>query len=305
MKLGFIARNDNSGLGIESRAFIRHFKPKVLYVKVAEDGARIVPTDDEITEFLKGLDVLFTIETPYNWNTYTIARDMGVKSVLRVNYEWLPEFSVSWPDFFLLPINYHLKDIPDPKKILFFPVEMDYKPRKTAKTFVHVAGMIGQADRNGTSALLKAIPLVKSDVRFIIYSQKPLEIDDPRVEVCGEVDDYRTMYLNGDVFILPRRYAGQSLTIHEAMAAGMPVMTTDMKPYDEIAQFLIPVEMFGTIKLFRDVEYAIINPEEIAKSIDELYGKDISEESKQAREFAESISWENLKAEYEELFEML
>src|SRR5438093_13775566 len=115
---------------------------------------------------------------------------------------------------------------PDPNILIADPVNTErvkFIQRGNADVFVHNGG-ITLGDVNGTEDLLKAIPLVRSDVKFIIRSQKLLTINDPRVDLrVRSVPNYWDLYNEGDVFVCPQRFRATSLPIQEAMAAGMPV----------------------------------------------------------------------------------
>ena len=51
----------------------------------------------------------------------------------------------------------------------------------------------------------------------------------------------------------------------------------------------------------REFDEAIIDPKDIASKIDEWYGRDISEYSRQGRQWAEENSWDALKPKYLEV----
>lgn len=321
-KLGFIARIDNTGLGTESLEFVEHMHPEVLAVKVAtrmpqyEDrfpGATVVfarPSDQEIRQWLieKEIGTLFMIETPYNPNVITIARELGVRTILRVNYEYLDP-KIPRPDLYVSPSNWNFDRIPNPKILLPFPVCTDhvqFKQRETARTFVHIAGGGGYMGRNGTDLLLQAMPLIKEPIKLIVYSQKTMNtIKDPRIDWrIGNVKHYWDLYRDGDVMIYPRRHSGQSLPVNEAMAAGMPVLMTDMKPQNEILpkEWLIPVKRILTTEIKRQIEFADIDPAAIAAKVGEWYNQPIWQTSKSTTEKIRSISWEKLLPEYRTLF---
>ena len=110
MRLGLWgARMDNSGLGMQTWEFYNHMKPaKTLVVdismmeKVPErrlkqyperypENATIIygfPNEQDIRQFLTGLDVVFIAESSYNMSFYQIARQMGVKTAVQYNYEF-------------------------------------------------------------------------------------------------------------------------------------------------------------------------------------------------------------------------
>ena len=225
MKIGFIARYDNSGLGILSWEMWEHLKPhKILAIAngvyktfperlegqdVRFSGRNV--SDGDFKWLLDGIDVLFAIETAYVRDAYVRARKVGVKSVLMPMYESLganAENRVDTPNLFLCPSLLDYQEISDRKVFLPMPVNrqrVKFKQRKVARVFLHNAGHGGMASRNGTTELLEAIPMVKNpDVLFVIRSQNPIESNDPRVKIqVGNVKNYWDLWNEGDVFVFP------------------------------------------------------------------------------------------------------
>ncbi len=330
--IGIIGRADNTGLGVETWEFCRHFpNAKTLIVNLENireyknlyklhlerfDKPIVVegfPGDYEISAFLDCLDVLFCIETPYNQNTFDKAQEMGVKTVLRVNYEWLENHN---PDLFIAPSLYHFNDIPNPKQYLPFPVNREllpFKLRKNANKFIHIAGnMKAKNDRNGTKALLSALTLINNqDIEIIIKSQVPIDhkaCNDSRVRVdVKNPDNYWEIWEDADVYISPRRYAGQSLPLNEAMSLGMAVIMTDMEPQKDFLppELLITTEGFTSYRIKKNIKVADLEPSKIADKIDQIAGKDIKKYSKISNQIAENWSWKTLKPKYENLFKTI
>jgi len=306
-RIGIIGRSDLGGLGIETRAFVKHIPSKVMLVKVGNyrhfpehfKNQTVIngfPTDSDIAEFIKDIDVLFCLETPYNENTFRICREKGVRSVLRINYEWLPRLNAE-PDLYINPVDWYMDNCP--KNTIHFPYPVDrklhkFKLREKAKTFLHIVGHGGGYGRNGTKELLEAIPMIKSDVKFIIHSQIEIDmIDDPRIEWrIGNYDDESKMY-DADVLLYPRKYAGQSLPMNEAMSHGLAIMMTDMLPQNKILpkELLIPIKSKTEIMIARKIEMGFVDPKDIAIKVDEIANTDITKYSKLSDEYAESISW--------------
>lgn len=319
-KLGLICRLDNGGLGNESIEFYKHLKPeKVLCIKIGSyptDSSRFIgapwrkvvngqPTDNDIREFLTGLTTAFSVETFYNPHFTQIAREMGVQSVLKINYEWLTDPAPE-ADLYIAPMDWYYDNVPTPKKLLRLPVNTDtirFKERKTAKTFVHIAGHTGVHDRNGSGTVIEAIKHVKSDARFIIYAQEGFPgygTADSRVLVIPELPQYDMLYDAGDVMILPRKYAGQSMVLNESLAAGFPVMMTDMSPQNDILpkHWLIPTTSSKQLMIKREIECCDADPIALAAMVDDWYGKDITKESAHAKKLATDISWKTLLPEW-------
>lgn len=325
MKLGFIARADNSGLGSMSWEFTEHMKPeKVLIVengayrtfpeRFSEFKTKVVHRADILKEtewLLDGIDVLFTIETPYDPQVLTMAKRRGIKTVLMPMYESLPVKNEWAVDLWLCPSLLDYDVCFEPKKLLEFPVNtrrIKFRQRKKAKVFVHNAGHGGLAGRNGTDELVRAIPLVESDIRFLIRSQVPLELpyEDDRVKVIvGNIERYWALWGEGDVFVFPEKFNGVSLPINEALASGMVVMSSDRYPFNQWIpkEPLIPVKrtVRATVAT-RPLDYARIQPEDIAAKIDEIAHKDISMLSKLSYETAKRISWDSMLPEYKKIF---
>jgi glycosyltransferase involved in cell wall biosynthesis len=318
--LGFIARCDKTGLGVESVEFVQHMMPEKLLVALPKlhcdmpeqfanhpDVAFLdrFPSPEEADKFLDGLDTLFCIEEPYDWSLLVRAQARKVRTVLRINYEYLPEPTPPGIDVMVAPVDWYQ---PPGTVILPFPLNrrrFPFRKRTRAHTFVHIGGRLGMHGRNGTKELLQAIPLVKSDVRFIIYSQRKLEIiDDPRIEWHFEnVADNSVLFQEGDVMIFPRRYAGQALSVNESLSVGMPVIMTNMRPQNAflLPELMFPYQSMESIHLERTIEFATLDPVVIAAKIDEFAGKDISGLSGWANRYAETLSWETLMPRYVEL----
>lgn len=328
MKIGFIARYDNSGLGILSWEMWEHLKPyKILAI---DNGAyRTFPerlegqdvryskrniSDADFEWLLDGIDLLLTIETAYIKGAYVKARKKGIKSVLMPMYESLPnniEVATDTPDLFLCPSLLDYRELQDRKVLLPMPVNRErvkFRQRDVARIFLHNAGHGGMASRNGTTELLEAIPMVKNpDILFIIRSQNPLQCSDPRVRIeVGNVKNYWNLWDEGDVFVFPEKFNGLSLPVNEALSSGMVVMSSNRFPFNEWipTEPLIDIQQNVRVKISsRLLDYAIIKPEAIARKIDEYAMQDISELSKKSNEIAEKISWKKLLPEYIKVFE--
>jgi len=106
-RIGIIARCDNTGLGMMTVDFFRNLMvQKVLVVPGTPEnhldrfanrpGVSVivcptrVPTLGEIDRFLENVDVVVAFETPYDWNIFMRARQLGIKTVLIPMYEWTP-----------------------------------------------------------------------------------------------------------------------------------------------------------------------------------------------------------------------
>lgn len=199
MKLGLIARADNSGLGNQTLEFYRHMMPdRTMVVDISKlngnpifperyPDAQIVngfPNDGTVREFLQGLDVVFIAEAAYNQRLYAIAKTLGVKTANQYNYEFFEWFNAPaefLPDMFIAPSKWHYEDVQkicDERGIkhvyLHCPVDrkkLPFREIKQAKTFLHTAGKSAAHDRNGTKTVIEASLFINSDVKILIHFQ--------------------------------------------------------------------------------------------------------------------------------------
>lgn len=328
MNIGQIGSCYNTGISHISWGFSEHLNAKTLlydYKDLAKFPERFKNhritkeiTQADIDWLLSDIDVLFTVETPYFWDVYHQAKAKGIKTVLMPMYEWLdrsrPE--LKYIDLFVCPAESTYEamwgnKIQVPTEV---PVDLSkFQPRivSQARTFLHNAGHGGLYGRNATKELLDAIPLVKSDVRFVINSQYALDkVKDPRITYNeGNVKNYWDLYNGEDVWILPGKYGVAYVGIQEAMASGMPVMFTDMYPFNSYLskELLIKPVSISTIKIHANQSepLAVHTAKEIARRIDEVAQMNLTEYSKKSLELAKSWSWDVWKDRYLTIFEEL
>lgn len=316
MRLGILARCDATGLGMHTQDWVNHlpidkvlvvwgqkkFQPKIYAHKemlVTEHGN---PSLKEIDWLLEGIDVVLTIETPYNWSLISKAREKGVKSVIAPNYEWIPKLVPEQPDLWLCYNPLTPDYVPFPNKV-YLPQPIDikqfkFKKRKKAKTFLFNNGNGGVHGRNSVNEFIQAIPFIKSDIKIIINSQVPIQpVNDKRVQVNIGDQPLEDIWKEGDVFIHIRKFGANSLPINEAMAQGMPIIGMNRKPENLLIpkKFLIQPSGIRPLECREDVrpvDACLIDPRKIAEKIDEIANTDISEDSKKIRKQAEELSWD-------------
>lgn len=320
MKIGFLARANNRGLGNLSWEFHRHLKPhKTLVLSISKDhvdksrfpGARFAARDCFDTADMKWLvediDVLLTIETPYKHELFTLAKQRGVKTALVVMYECLPKEEPKKPDLYICPSDFDLEEVKDEKHVFLpCPIALDrFKPVKGKKidTFVFHNGHGGgkKGFRNGSDIFFKAIEHVKSDAKFLVYSQIPLDVEeyDNVKVVIKDVPNYFDLWGEGHVYVHPHRFNGLCMPIQEALACGMPVITTkfglyaDMMPEEWTIE---PTKKYRKSIFQREIDIYEMDPKDLAKKIDEFYGKPLDTE--ESLGIAKDLSWENWGEQY-------
>lgn len=325
MKLGIVGTGYNTGISHIAWGFAENFDSKTLLVhykdlamfpeRFKEHRITAQVTEHDIDWILTGIDCLFTIETPYNWDIYKEAKRRGIRTVLMPMYEWLdrgrPE--LQYVDLFICPSQTTFEKVKGNKVRVpcEVPIDLRHFEARTvtkAKTFLHNSGHGGLFGRNSTKELLEAIPKVKSDVKFIINSQYPLnKVNDPRITYNEQnYENYWEMYDEGDVYILLGKYGVAYLGIQEAAAAGMPIMFTDMEPFNSYLpkDLLVKPKAIVSTNIYKGQleDMAFFDIDEIARRIDEVAQMDLTNLSLRSQELAKEASWDTWKDIYYKWF---
>lgn len=327
MKLGIIARADQTGLGYQTRDYYKHLKPdKTLLVDISKlngnaqhynwyPGAQIskgFPSPRLIQSFLRGLDVVLTAETPYSYELYHIARQMGVRTVEVSNYEFFmypshPE--LPHPDVIILPSVWHLDDVrawAEPKGVevyqLHHPVDREQFPyrERTTNKHIHLTGKPAKNDRNGTWEYLYTAQrptITTQDEQFANQIRRKWR----HSNVFTNLSTPQEIYDKGDVLVLPRRYGGNSLPLNEALSSGMPVIMPDISPNNHLLpkEWLVKAHYQASFTPRTTVDMYQTDRRALQQKIQELKGWDMETESKKANKIANTISWQALLPEYE------
>lgn len=326
-RIGIVGFASNSGLGTLSWEFARNLKPeRILLAKTryAEFPGRFPfarrGLDAENIEWLlSGIDVLVMFETPGGeWDIIRLAKKRGVRTVMIPMYECMPQPWPALPDLVLCPskLDYRLfrAELGQQTLVKHLPVpvardRVRFKRRNRALVFEHHAGHGGLFGRNGTHELLAAASMLKSDAKILIYSQRDLDFVHPKVEIrVGNFENYWDLWGSGDVFVFPHKFDGLSLPIQEALASGMPVLSTSIEPFIGWLpnEWFFPAVEHTQMRVFqRFVDVAVIDPADIAKSIDSWYGTSIADASQTANRLAAKLDWSTLKDEYIKIFSQL
>jgi glycosyltransferase involved in cell wall biosynthesis len=340
VKIGLVARADNGGLGVQTWEIYKHLKPfKTMVVDISElntyeqhndrypDGIFIkgFPRPNEIDDFLNGLDAVMTVETPYNYYLFSRAKELGIKTILQYNYEFLDYLQnprLPMADLLLAPSLWHFDDVPfENKKFIPVPVNREllpFKVREKANHFVHIAGHKTYEDRNGTNTVIEAgriIDTMEEDIKITILTQDDLEHSGELPE-CIEInkndvlnywdvlqqDDY-------DCLLLPRRYGGLSLQLNEAMSLGLGVITSAVEPQKDFMPSWSMIDPIGSKKIMTRIEIDCyqFNAYDLAEKMARLHNNPDSAWllSNKSNEIAQEIDWQTLLPVYQQTIEDL
>ena len=153
-------------------------------------------------------------------------------------------------DFLFCSTLRHYNLFRDHPQVIYFPWGTDitlFNPNQQPSLhgvvrFLHSAGMGSLGSAKGTDILLRAFKQVRGEVQLVIQSRTGLDHlssmvrsaqSDPRITFIEKIDPDPSLYFMGDVYVYPTRLEGLPLTITEALASGLPVITTDSPPMNE------------------------------------------------------------------------
>lgn len=263
-RVGLIARCDNRGIAYQTLEFFNHMHPdEVLVVKMndpkwPEDERRFGPnamvvnsnmqgrrlSQQVMRRFLERVDVVFAVETIYDWRMIELAEELHVEVIIQGN----PEFyrhdraGLPHPHVWTWPTEWMLDDLP-PGPLIPVPapdaLARAGDPERGALRVLHVAGHAAANDRNGTLLLVEALQHMASSqpIELLIVGQDGSLPDLGRVprnvRVVANPHGVRSrwdMYHDRHLVVLPRRYGGNCLPAYEAMAAGCAVLMPNCSP---------------------------------------------------------------------------
>lgn len=270
---------------------------------------------DVLERWLDDIDIVLCFETPFDWDLPKRCRERGVKTAVMPMYEWFLQKPPHQFDLFLNPSlldqEYFPKGIYIP-----VPVRQKWKQRTHAVKWLHNAGNIGCRGHKGTLELLKAMKYVKSPIDLTVRCQFKRGLDalinesgckkDRRITFVSKEIPYEQLFVDHDCVVVPEKFNGLSLPLQEAFASGMMVVTTNRFPTNTWLpqEPLLPVKSMHKATTQRghlEFDECVVDPQDIAKKIDELWGSDISEISLQGKQYGIENSWEALTPRYMEV----
>lgn len=285
-------------------------------------------TDEQVVNFLSGLDIVISCEIFYNHNLIRIARSMGIKTVLQYNFEFFDNFrdrNLDFPDALIAPSpwNYEQMEgflrgrsklvyIPPPTTPTPFLHSREINMGNNSKRILHVAGKRAARDRNGTDSVINMMKYSDAKFELVVRSQTPISIpfNDSRIKIeVGNVDSREDLYSGFDAMVLPRRYAGLCLPMNEALMSGLPVFMTDISPNNKMLpkEWLVRSRVIGQLKTKTLLDIHDVNVRELANRIDDYVenkNKDI-QKSHAVQIGMDNFSPDVLKEKYLNLLESL
>ena len=332
-RVGLVARCTDSGLGHLSKSFYDNYPvfstlcvtdadpryrdhadwfPDATFVRMAD--MRNFP----FTRFLSNIDVLFSYETFYERELLQQAQRMQVRTVLmgmpeltrrRGNQGFLGDPNeYVWPTTWLKPKDEKLLPVP-----VQYPEDISAPLEDGPLRVVHVGGSGAIGDRNGTEIFLSALKRVKSQVYVRLCLSGPNQCklvgipDNVTIEIRRDVPDPFHMYADAHVMMMPRRYGGLCLPVHEALGYGLVVWLTDYvyKTGDYPTTLMLDSEpgLLQRVPVGR-IRTHVVDPSTVADAIDMIAERRelLVGVKDQNSAWVKEHSWAQLKPVYDGVF---
>lgn len=340
MKLGLIARCDNTGLGNMTYELAKMLNPDAVLLvdsspfhkghrqypqRYAEFNTTVshgVINNSQMIKFVKSVDIVYTCETFYNQILVQTARQKGVKTVMHYMFEFLEylvEEKKPLPDILIAPSLWRYQEVVDKFgdrcQVVYLPPPTDQNTfaanREVNATrhnkLLHIAGKAAVLDRNGTNSVINMMKYSKADFELVIRTQTPIEAGytDSRITmVHDDVKNNEDMYSGYDAMVLPRRYAGLSLPMNEALMSGLPVFMTDVSPNNILlpSQWLAPATVIDSLMTKAMLDVYAVDERALAEKVDAFFESDMQQDKQLAYETGyNNFSPDVLKQKYQDL----
>ncbi len=327
MRVGVVSPLTDRGLGIQSWEAARNLDAAVLFVDTNDRSAPAHPErapdarrvrwsqglDPKVVrQWLRGVDVVYAAETFYDLRFTKWAHAQGVTTVLHANPEFYTGAHV--PTLLWSATMWRHDMMPPRTAVVPFPVAADrFTPAVSHDgpcRWLHVAGKRALADRNGTDAVVAALPHLRRPCELKIVVQHGEVPSLPNVPSYVQVTymdppaDYWALYDDVDALVLPRRYGGLCLPASEACAAGLAVVMTDLIPNYEWPGPRVPATFWRKVTMpCGRVPVHEVDPRDLARVMDELADPEIrARHQADSREWAHAHSWDALRPLWLDLF---
>jgi len=249
---------------------------------------------DETAAFVRAVDVVLFAETPHYPSILVEARKQGKAVVCIPMQEWLfPERDpwTSLVDRYLCPTRHCFDLFKDklPCTLFEWPADTarhECRPRIKCEQFLWIRGNGGFLGRKGEHTIRKLVRLWP-EIPLTILTWNPMrDLTGPNLQYRFCADDNRNIYDDSDVLLLPHTRDGIGLSCLEAACAGLPVIATHGRPWDEY--FLL-----DWIESQQDAGSYIPNARHLETLCRDWHGKGIYQQSIDSYLWAKARSWTN------------
>lgn len=267
---------------------------------------------DQVKKWIENnkIELIFLNEW-YDWELAKKIKELGVKLVCYIDFfqrDWIPLFEMFDATIACAEHTFEVFVHQRNSHFVYWGVDLDlYKPRDGEKClFFHSAGWGGINDRKCTPQIIKAFyRLWKENKKATLYlhTQKPYfdgatadrirEMRGKGLKVkMGHVPP-PSLYHKGLVYVGVSKLEGLGLYIPEALASGLPVITTDKPPMNQFVNKQNGWLIKAVSQRQREDGYFFpeyeIDEEELYQTMKDILENkyDIEEKAKAARKFME------------------
>lgn len=317
------------------KSLIEDGNRKVYDIGIPHTFGDLEPTIGQFNGYLDTCkpEVVIVVETPFNFDFFKIMYDRGIKVVFIPMIDSISvEKFIPYEKYIDLVINFtkighkiYLDKWPGCGIHLSYPIDTEYfnskraaeprsfiaESRRTQYTFLHSSGWGGAGFRKGTDLIPTAFKQLeykyKNEISLSILGQPGEQQHNSAdrtffhiVNLAEAIDLYR----DGKIFICSSRREGLGLPILEAMACGLPVITTDASPmnewFPEDYPLLVKVQCqtdlpYGDVPMYTPNAYDLMQKMEFAYKNPELM-EQIGEANRII--IQEKYSWDVLRDTY-------
>jgi len=315
-RIGLVGFNCASGLGEKNRQLstwldidgwlIRPHR-KFHTLDPPQNIRTVVTKKEGVEDFIKSVDVLLFDETPFYDELIPLVKKHGKRLVCIPAMEWMPKDESGWPldvDLFICPTRQCYDTFRDHLPCVYFPWPVDtdrfkFKQRTKVERFLFLNGRGGWRGRKGSHIICDAKHRWP-DMPLLVRSQTPVKWPDGTI-VLDTLQSNANIYDEGDVLLVPHAIDGTGLEPMEAMSCGMPVVSTDGQPWDEIPYLAQIPASVGRRMIKRMVDWYKPSAEGLVEVCKCLMNKDITQDSHNVRAWAENRSFSKLAPKLAEL----
>lgn len=316
-RIGLVGYNVATGLGELNRQIAKYgdvyrwlVRPhaKLGVAELSEDTDCIVcPTGEKLPVFLNEVDIVVFCESPYYNELPELCKRLGKRTVCVPMMEWMPAGAKGWPqliDLFLCPTKHCYEQFSHVVPCVDFPWPLDlerfkFQPRTVCNRFLFLNGHGGWHGRKGAEVIREALKLWP-EFPLIVRSQENTSWPSG-VEVLPSTKSNSELYEVGDVLVSPHSVDGLGLEGQEAMACGMPVISTKGRPWEEVPALARILAKSEKRNVRRPVDWYLPDPVHLVETCKHWQDRDISKSSQQARTWAESMDWSKFSSQFKGL----
>lgn len=314
-RVGLVGFNCRSGLGELNRQITTYchidrwlVKPHNSYPTLPDHpdvDTFHCPTGAKIEKFLDGIDTVLFCETPYYNNLIEECKKRGKRTVCVPMQEWMPAGCQGWPmdvDLFICPTKHAYDQFAHVVPCAYFPWPVDtlrfpFQERPVCDSFLFLNGHGGYDGRKGKNVICKALE-IWPHMPILVRSQQPESWPIQVKFLSGDINENADLYATGSVLVAPHSIDGLGLEPMEAMSCGMPVITTDGRPWNELPAVARIQARVDKRKVRRPVDWYLPLAESLVAACKQLLHNSskhptyFQDQCRKARHWAESRAWE-------------